>query len=36
MNRLRTLIEDADLTAMDVLCGILCLAAIAACWIITP
>jgi hypothetical protein len=36
MSRLRTLIKDADITALDVACGVLCLAAIAACWIITP
>lgn len=36
MSRLRTLIIDADLTAMDVVSGILWLSAIAAYWIITP
>jgi hypothetical protein len=35
MNRFRTLLHDADLTALDVVCGVVCLASIAACWILT-
>jgi hypothetical protein len=35
MNRLLTILHDADLTALDVVCGVVCLAAIAACWILT-
>jgi hypothetical protein len=36
MSRLRTIIIDADLTALDVLSGTIWLSAIAAYWIITP
>ena len=35
MNRLLTLLHNADLTALDVLCGTVCLAGVAVCWILT-
>jgi hypothetical protein len=35
MNRIRTMIEDADLTLLDIVSGTVCVLAIAACWILT-
>jgi hypothetical protein len=35
MNLFRTLLHEADLTALDVLCGTVCLAGVAVCWILT-
>jgi hypothetical protein len=32
---LRRIIEDADLTALEVLCGTVCVVGVAFCWIIT-
>jgi hypothetical protein len=35
MRWILTLVEDADLTALDVLCGTVCVLGIAFCWVIT-
>lgn len=35
MKRLRTMIEDADLTLLEIASGVICVLAIAVCWILT-